>query len=139
MGCALCPNHLAHASVISVQNPILHVDRGAHAALKFSDIRLRQRDPVRLPVDGVELDMREAERLGELIGERRFARAGRSDHGDAHAMFRAIRATMRFQASSCTASACLGRRWRGRKKALAMRVGITALAITAATRLEYCD
>src|SRR6266496_1325379 len=42
-------------------------------------------------------------------------------------------------ASSWMASACFARRWRGRKKMLATKVGTMALPMTAATNAEYCD
>src|SRR5205823_446460 len=39
---------------------------------------------------------------------------------------------------SCSASCTFGSRWCGRNQILAINVGTTALAITAATNAEYC-
>ena len=67
------------AAVVAVDDPPVARDRAVDAR---PEVLGRGLAPVRSPVERVELDVRDAEPVGEPAGERRLARARRSDDSD---------------------------------------------------------
>ena len=73
------PDQRPHRAVVAVHHPAAGRGRGLDPGLQ---LRIRQRDPVGLVDERVQLDVRNVQDPGQFPRQPGLARAGRADHGD---------------------------------------------------------
>ncbi len=78
------PDPVAHRTVIAVDHPSLRLDRLGHAADEFLRIVPGQIAPSRLPVYGIQFDMRQLQECRNSACQRGLASARGADHHDPH-------------------------------------------------------